>query len=738
MPGGAAPFGAWPSPVTPESLAAGSVRITTLVADGGDLWWSETRPAANGRTVLMRRSADGSVREMTPPDANVRSRVHSYGGGAWWVADGVCVYSDDSDFRLRRVGADDGEPVVLTPEGADRSSLYADGRLSVDGQWFVCVRERSAHPENVNEIVSVALDGSGRVEVAVAGADFYSDPRPSPCGRRLAWLQWDHPNMPWDGCELHVGRLEGPTVAESRRVAGGLDEWIFGPAWHDGGPNWVNDGPGSSTRSAAAPHDVDPSWLTWVSDGSGWSTLWVLEGDPLAADALPRLRLDLPDGEIQTAPWVFGMSRYAVWSAAGDRGGLACAAARRGGHELRLVGERPGAAGVGAADAGTAESSEDPGDARSGTATSGLAASPYPRGARDDPGDVRSGSATVAGASAPAVAVCRAHTSFGALRAWEGGVVCVAGSPSVENEILHVTGAGAAAEARVVYSPPALRLDRGFTPEPEPVTFPTTGGDVAHGWFYRPANPDVAGEGAGAPPLLVMAHGGPTGAARTALHLGLRYWTSRGIAVVDVDYRGSTGYGRAYRRALDGGWGVTDVADCVAAARHLAERGEADGDRLAMIGASAGGYAVLQAVTEYDVFSAGLIRYGVTDLEALARDTHKFEKHYMDRLVGPYPAEKDLYVARSPIHRAERISCPMLILQGDSDPVVPPQQAETLVAALEASGLPYAYLLFEGEAHGFRGAEAIVAAAAAELSFLGQIFGFEPAGNISPVAVRNL
>ena len=207
-------------------------------------------------------------------------------------------------------------------------------------------------------------------------------------------------------------------------------------------------------------------------------------------------------------------------------------------------------------------------------------------------------------------------------------MVSVAGSPSVENEILHVTLAGASTEARVVCSPPALRLDPGFTPEPEPVTFPTTGGDVAHGLLYRPANPHcTAGDDAGPPPLLVMAHGGPTGAARTGLHLGLRYWTSRGVAVVDVDYRGSTGYGRAYRRALDGGWGVTDVADCVEAARHLAACGEADAGRLAIIGASAGGYAVLQALIDYDVFAAGLIRYGVTDLEALARDTHKFEKH---------------------------------------------------------------------------------------------------------------
>ena len=654
-------FGAWPSPISPESLAAGSVRITTLVADGTDLWWSETRPAAKGRTVLMRRSAGGSVREMTPPAANVRSRVHSYGGAAWWAQDGVCVYSDDADFRLRRLGPGDAEAVLVSPEGPDR---YADGRLSADGRWYVCVRERPADPENVNEIVRVALDGSGRVEVAVSGADFYSDPRPSPCGRWLLWLQWNHPNMPWDGCELHVGRLEGPVVAESRCIAGGTDEWIFGPAWrHDGA-------------------------LSWVSDGAGWSTLWVLEDDPLAAAASPRIWVDLRDGEVQTAPWVFGMSRHAAWPAAsGDGSALGYAVARRGGHELRLIEQESGATPVGAADA----------------------------------------------------VAYRRHTSFSAVRAWEGGVVSVAGSPSVENEILHVTLAGATPEARVVYSPTGLRLDPGFTPEPEPVTFPTTGGDVAHGLLYRPANPHcAAADGAGPPPLLVMAHGGPTGAARTSLHLVLRYWTSRGIAVVDVDYRGSTGYGRAYRRALDGGWGVTDVADCVAAARHLAERGDADAGRLAIIGSSAGGYVVLQALTDYDVFSAGLIRYGVTDLEALARDTHKFEKHYMDRLVGPYPAERDLYVERSPIHRADRISCPMLILQGDSDPVVPPNQAEALVEALQSNRLPYAYLLFEGEQHGFRGADAIVAAAEAEFSFLGQIFGFEPAGDIAPVRVHNL
>ena len=677
---GVAPFGSWPSPITPEALAAGSVRITTLVADGADLWWSETRPSAKGRTALVRRSANGSVREVTPPGANVRTRVHSYGGAAWWVHNGVLVYSDDADGRLRRIGPGDTEPALLSADGPD---CYADGRVTADGQWFVCVRERPSHPENLNEIVCVATDGSGRVEVVVSGADFYSDPRPAPSGDRLLWLQWDHPNMPWDGCELYVGHLEAPAVAESRCVAGSADEWIFGPAWHHDGA------------------------LSWVSDGSGWSTLWVLEGDPLAPGTAPRHWVDLSDGEIQTAPWVFGMTRHAAWAAPGNGETLAYAVARQGGHELRFVGGRPSAT----ADVDTVSTVAGAGPCAAGAGT----------------------------ASTRAESTYGAHTSFGAVRAWRDGVVSVAGSASAENEIVHVTATGGVPAAQVAYSPPAVHLDAAFTPVPEPVTFPTSDDSVAHALFYRPANPDwAAGNSAGPPPLLVMAHGGPTGAARSSLHLGLRYWTSRGIAVVDVDYRGSTGYGQAYRRALDGGWGVTDVADCVEAARYLAAQGEADPNRLAIIGASAGGYVVLQAVTEYDVFSAGLIRYGVTDLEALARDTHKFEKHYMDRLVGPYPEERDVYVERSPIHRADRISCPMLILQGDSDPVVPPNQAEALVEALDSQGLPYAYLLFEGEQHGFRGGDAIVAAAEAELSFLGQIFGFEPAGDITAVTVHKL
>ena len=293
---------------------------------------------------------------------------------------------------------------------------------------------------------------------------------------------------------------------------------------------------------------------------------------------------------------------------------------------------------------------------------------------------------------------------------------------------------------RAVRAARDLGLDPGLPVEPEAVTFPTGSDDsaVAHALYYRPANLACTGPPGELPPLMVMAHGGPTAAARRQLQLGITYWTSRGIAVVDVDYRGSTGYGRRYRQALDGAWGIADVEDCVAAARFLADRGDVDPARLMIRGGSAGGFTVLAALAGHDVFAAGASRYGVADLEALAADTHKFESRYLDRLVGPYPEARDTYRARSPIHRLDGFDAPMIVLQGDEDEIVPPAQSEMIVEALEAKGVPVAYLLFEGEQHGFRQAANIVAALEAELAFFGRILGFTPADDLPEVSIRGL
>jgi dipeptidyl aminopeptidase/acylaminoacyl peptidase len=276
----------------------------------------------------------------------------------------------------------------------------------------------------------------------------------------------------------------------------------------------------------------------------------------------------------------------------------------------------------------------------------------------------------------------------------------------------------------------------GYLPEPEPITFPTTGDAEAHGLYYRPAHAVIEGPSDERPPLLVLAHGGPTGAARRQLQLALRYWTSRGWAVVDVDYRGSTGYGRSYMEALDGQWGVADVEDCIAAALFLVDRGDVDGERLAIKGGSAGGFTVLAALVFHDVFAAGASRYGIGDLEVLARDTHKFESRYIDRVIGPYPESKALYEARSPINHTDSLRCPMIVLQGLDDAVVPPNQAELIVDALAAKGVAHVYLPFPGEGHGFRRAENVVAALEAEYSFFAQIFGFEPADDMPRVEIR--
>lgn len=269
-----------------------------------------------------------------------------------------------------------------------------------------------------------------------------------------------------------------------------------------------------------------------------------------------------------------------------------------------------------------------------------------------------------------------------------------------------------------------LELEEGFLSAAQAVEFPTEGGLTAHGFFYPPKNRDFTAPEGEQPPLIVKSHGGPTSATTSTLDIGNQFWTSRGFAVLDVNYGGSTGYGRAYRERLNGQWGVVDVDDCANGARWLAERGLVDGNRMAIMGGSAGGYTTLCALTFRETFAAGASRYGVSDLEALAKDTHKFEARYMDRLVGPYPEAREVYVARSPIHHVERLSCPVIFTQGLEDVVVPPSQTERMVAALEGKGVPVEYLAFEGEQHGFRRAETIKRVYQAELGFYGRVFGF--------------
>lgn len=291
---------------------------------------------------------------------------------------------------------------------------------------------------------------------------------------------------------------------------------------------------------------------------------------------------------------------------------------------------------------------------------------------------------------------------------------------------------------RVLRESAARTFPEDFVSLAEPIAFASGDGARAHAFYYPPRSPRYCGPSGERPPLIVIGHGGPTGATTATLNLSLQYWTSRGFAVLDVNYRGSTGYGRAYRELLAGHWGIADVEDCVNGARHLAESGCVDGARLIIRGSSAGGYTTLAALVFHDVFAAGASYYGISDLETLARDTHKFESRYLDRLIGPYPAQRRRYLDRSPIHAVERLSCPVIFFQGLEDAVVPPSQAERMVAALRGKGLPVAYLAFEGEQHGFRKADTIERTLQAEFAFYARVFDFSPTDDLPELAIDNL
>lgn len=635
-----APYGAWRSPIAAD-LSSSRVSGLRTALDGEDVLWIESRAADGGRAVVVRRSADGGTNDVIPAPFNARSRVHEYGGGAFAAADGVVYFSNFVDQRLYRQERG-GAPRPITPEASRR---YADPIVDRGRGRLICVREDHTGPgEPVNELVALSLSGEGDIHVLASGADFYSSPRLSPDGARLAWLSWRHPNMPWDGSELWVGELSADgAVSRPERVAGGADESIFQPEWSPDGR------------------------LYFVSDRSGWWNLYRLSG----REAEPLAPIEAEFGVPQ---WVFGLSTYAFESA--DR--IVCCYTRDGIWRLAALD------------------------------TETLALSPI-----ETP-----------------------YTELAQVRAVPGRVVFAAGSSTEGASVVLVDLEENRME--VLHRASEIAVDPGFLSSPRPIEFPTEGGVSAYGLFYAPTNREYAAPAGELPPLLVKSHGGPTSAATSTLDPEIQYWTSRGWAVLDVNYGGSTGYGRAYRRRLDGRWGIADVDDCVNGARFLVERGEVDGARLAIDGGSAGGYTTLCALTFHDLFRAGASFYGIGDLEALARETHKFESRYLDRLIGPYPERADLYRARSPIHYTDRLSSAIILLQGLDDEVVPPNQAERMFEAVRAKGLPAAYLPFEGEGHGFRRKENIKRAVEAEAYFLSRVFGFALADDVAPVEIENL
>jgi dipeptidyl aminopeptidase/acylaminoacyl peptidase len=636
------PHGGWSTPLTSELVVRAAARLGEVVVDGDDVWWSESRPSEQGRSVLVRRSPDGTVTDVLPAPWNARTRVHEYGGGAWTVSGGTLWFTEFSDQRLYRLEPGSDTPVPVTPEPEVPAGVrHADLVVTPDG--LLAVRE--THPAGgrpadvVNELVRVAPDGT--TQVLVTGPDFVSNARPAPDGS-LAWLRWNHPHMPWDAAQL---------IARSP----------------DGTETVVAGGPGESA--------VQP---VWDADGSLWflcdrTNFWSLYRWHPGGEA--ELVLDV-GGDIAGPQWVFGQGRFALL----PDGRIVLAYGRAGADRLAV---------------------------------------------RDRDGDLRE--------------LDLPYGTFRYVTAQGTSVVCVAGSPSSEPVVLRVDVDG---DAEVLRAARDLGLDPAWFARPEHVTFPTedrgTGIGEAHALIYPPTNPEASAPAGNLPPLIVFVHGGPTGGAIPVLNLEVQYWTSRGFCVADVDYRGSVGYGRRYRDALQGRWGVLDLDDVVACARHLADSGRVDPARMAISGGSAGGYTTLAALTmRPGTFTAGASHYGVADLGALAAETHKFESRYLDGLVAPWPSGADVYAERSPINHVDALETPLAVFQGDEDAVVPPDQAEAIVAALREKGVPHAYLLFPGEQHGFRKAENIRAALDGELSFYAQVWGFElpEAEGIEPIEV---
>jgi dienelactone hydrolase len=640
------PYGSWKSPITSDLIVAQATLLSDVRLDGNDIYWLEGRPQEQGRNVIVRAGSDGVVTDITPAGFNVRTRVHEYGGGAWLVVDGTCIFSNFADQRLYRQRGREAVPEPLTPEpspslsspastgGKEGGWRYGDGVLDPRRRRWIGVREdHSVEGEPVNAIVAIELDapGTSSDRVLADGHDFFCSARLSPDANRMLWLAWDHPNMPWNGTTLYVADLDASGMPGGVHVvAGGIAESIFQPEWSPDGDK-----------------------IVYVSDRTGWWNLYVY--DVATATTRPLCPMAAEFGVPQ---WNLGMSTYAFAGA----GRIVCAYTQTGLGQLATL-----------------------------DTTTGILE-----------------------------AIATPFTEFGSIQAAGNLVAFRGGAPDRPTSVLALDLESR--QHRVLKQATDL-LDRTepriacYISKVVPVEFPTTGGKTAFGLFYPPHNPDYAGGADERPPLLVKCHGGPTSSASSTLNLGTQFWTSRGIAVLDVNYGGSTGFGRQYRERLKLSWGIVDVDDCVNGARYLAQQGLVDPKRVVISGGSAGGYTTLAALAFRDFFQGGASYYGVSDAAALARDTHKFESRYLDWLIGPYPEMESRYRERSPVYHADLLSKPVIFFQGSEDAVVPPNQTEVMVEALRRNGNAVGYFLFTGEQHGFRQAANIKRCLDAELAF---------------------
>ena len=635
-----AAFGSWKSPITSDLIVSKTVGIGSIVLDRQNIFWLEKRPQEQGRNLIVGHFPKRGTEDITPSPFSVRSKIHEYGGGAFTIEQNTIYFSNYADGRIYQqvIGT---KPYPVTAKAKRR---YGDIVVDRSRNRLICVCEDHTRTdvEPQNSIIAIAID-TGKVQTLVEGDDFYASPRLSPDGRYLAWICWNHPNMPWDSSYLWLAKLD-EAVLKPQLVAGGKAESICEPKWSSDGT------------------------LYFSSDRTDWWNIYRRNLDDTIEIVCGMA------AEFAYPHWVFGLSTYALIE--GNR--AVCAYSQGGCWHLGTI------------DLKTKQFSK----------------------------------------------IETRYTNISDLQADGSKVFFIGGSPTETTALIQLDLE--TEQERVLKRAGSLNIDPGYLSLPEAIAFPTTDGNTAHAWYYPPQNQDFIAPAGELPPLIVKSHGGPTAAASVDLNLRIQYWTSRGFGYLDVNYGGSIGYGRQYRQRIDGKWGIVDVDDCVNAARYLDDRGRVDGNRLVITGSSAGGYTTLAALTFRDTFKAGASYYGISDLEILAKDTHKFESRYLDRLIGKYPEEKAIYQQRSPIYHLDRLSCPVIFFQGLEDKVVPPNQAQMMFEAIKAKGLPVAYIAFERESHGFRISENIKQALDSEFYFYSRVFEFEPADRIEPIEIVNL
>jgi dipeptidyl aminopeptidase/acylaminoacyl peptidase len=620
-------FGSWPSPISAELITRAAPGLNCLQSHNDSLYWVESRPWEGGRNVIMCRQSDGSIKDLLPKPYSHSSRVHEYGGMAYALTDSNLYFVNASDQRIYKVDLNgENEPAPMTGLSRQR---FADLMIDHKHQRLIAVcEEHQGEQEPENYLVAISLNSENPSVIKLqSGADFYAYPRISPDQTTLCWIQWQHPNMPWDCTQLWQATINSDgSLANKILVAGENDnQAIFQPQW--------------------SPDNQ----LYFVSDKNNWWNIYRL------ADGRCEAVLEI-EAEFATPLWQFGMSTFDFI----DGQTIGCLWTDKGFWQSGFI-------------------------------------------------DIPSGQLTKID--------CQ-YSSMHAACCFQGSLHMVAGAAALPSEIICANGTTLTS----IYAPATLDIDPNNLSQPQSILFPAADGQQVHAFFYPPTNATYCGVEHERPLVIALCHGGPTSATDSNLNLKIQYWTSRGFAVVDINYRGSTGFGRAYRQSLAGAWGIADVEDSQNAINYLAAEKKIDPERCIIRGGSAGGYTVLSALTFTDTFKAGASLYGIGDLETLATDTHKFESRYMDSLIGPYPERKDIYTARSPINHADGLNCPVIFLQGLEDKVVPPNQAEMMVKLLENKGIKVGHVTFPDEGHGFRKAANIIRAMESELDFYTDVF----------------